>query len=222
MNSPSHLRPHWIPGRKSWMRLRGLSRRSTANVPASRRTFTRSGSTRRRSSWRKSTILTSSVRLRCCTCTTPHYSTRCFHVTVGQHLEAQSWWNFPCDYFFSPTEAFRTDFSFLQNSLHSGFRAFTTAKDGSKCLAMEYGGEQSLNDLIEKRKADGLPAFPAANIEKVALHVARGLQVRRSFDVLCVHDECVKSSLRSECSDQKWGIESVKSNKLTCSRCCSR
>ncbi|KAM8726779.1 lymphokine-activated killer T-cell-originated protein kinase homolog [Acanthopagrus schlegelii] len=57
-----------------------------------------------------------------------------------------------------------------------GFRAFTTAKDGSKCLAMEYGGEQSLNDLIEKRKEDGLKAFPAANIEKVALHVARGLQ----------------------------------------------
>ncbi|XP_062266742.1 lymphokine-activated killer T-cell-originated protein kinase homolog [Platichthys flesus] len=57
-----------------------------------------------------------------------------------------------------------------------GFRAFATAKDGSKCLAMEYGGEQSLNDLIEKRRADGLKAFPAANIEKVALHVARGLQ----------------------------------------------
>ena len=61
--------------------------------------------------------------------------------------------------------------------LFPGFRAFTTAKDGSKCLAMEYGGEQSLNDLIEKRKEDGLKAFPAANIEKVALHVARGLQV---------------------------------------------
>ncbi|XP_031584159.1 lymphokine-activated killer T-cell-originated protein kinase homolog [Oreochromis aureus] len=57
-----------------------------------------------------------------------------------------------------------------------GFRAFTTAKDGSKCLAMEYGGEQSLNDLIEKRREDGLKAFPAAIIEKVALHVARGLQ----------------------------------------------
>uniref|UniRef100_A0A3B4ZM51 PDZ binding kinase n=1 Tax=Stegastes partitus TaxID=144197 RepID=A0A3B4ZM51_9TELE len=57
-----------------------------------------------------------------------------------------------------------------------GFRAFATAKDGSKCLAMEYGGEQSLNDMIEKRKDEGLKAFPAANIEKVALHVARGLQ----------------------------------------------
>ncbi|XP_034554874.1 lymphokine-activated killer T-cell-originated protein kinase homolog [Notolabrus celidotus] len=57
-----------------------------------------------------------------------------------------------------------------------GFRAFTTAKDGSKCLAMEYGGEQSLNDLIETRKKDEGKAFPAAIIEKVALHVARGLQ----------------------------------------------
>ncbi|XP_071006620.1 lymphokine-activated killer T-cell-originated protein kinase homolog isoform X2 [Oncorhynchus clarkii lewisi] len=57
-----------------------------------------------------------------------------------------------------------------------GFRAFTTAKDGSKCLAMEYGGEQSLNDLIERRREEGLKAFPAATIDKVALHVARGLQ----------------------------------------------
>lgn len=57
-----------------------------------------------------------------------------------------------------------------------GFRALATANDGSKCLAMEYGGEQSLNDLIEKRKEDGLKAFPAANIERVALHVARGLK----------------------------------------------
>ncbi|CAL8314547.1 unnamed protein product [Lota lota] len=57
-----------------------------------------------------------------------------------------------------------------------GFRAFTTAKDGTKCLAMEYGGEQSLNNLIEKRKAKGLKAFPAATIEKVALHLARGLK----------------------------------------------
>lgn len=59
----------------------------------------------------------------------------------------------------------------------AGFRAFTTAKDGSKCLAMEYGGEQSLNDLIEMRREQGLQAFPVATIEKVALHVARGLQV---------------------------------------------
>ncbi len=45
---------------------------------------------------------------------------------------------------------------------------------------MEFGGEQSLNDLIEKRREDGLKAFPAANIEKVALHVARGLQVNHT------------------------------------------
>lgn len=57
-----------------------------------------------------------------------------------------------------------------------GFRAVATAKDGSKCLAMEYGGEQSLNDMIEKRREEGLKAFPATKIEKVALHVARGLQ----------------------------------------------
>ena len=59
----------------------------------------------------------------------------------------------------------------------TGFRAFTTANDGSKCLAMEYGGEKSLNDLIEWRREEGLKAYPAATIEKVALHVARGLQV---------------------------------------------
>ncbi|XP_057679072.1 lymphokine-activated killer T-cell-originated protein kinase homolog [Corythoichthys intestinalis] len=57
-----------------------------------------------------------------------------------------------------------------------GFRALATAKDGSKCLAMEFGGERSLYDLIETRQEDGLQAFPAADIEKVALHVARGLQ----------------------------------------------
>lgn len=61
-----------------------------------------------------------------------------------------------------------------------------TAADGSECLAMEYGGEQSLNDLIEKRKEQGLKAFPAANIEKVALHVARGLQVRPRLLSVCV------------------------------------
>ncbi|XP_026855218.1 lymphokine-activated killer T-cell-originated protein kinase homolog [Electrophorus electricus] len=68
----------------------------------------------------------------------------------------------------------------LQHPNIVGFRAFTTAKDGSKCLAMEYGGEQSLNDQIEKRRAEGLQAFPAVIIEKVALHVARGLQYLHS------------------------------------------
>lgn len=42
---------------------------------------------------------------------------------------------------------------------------------------MEYGGEQSLNDLIEQRREEGKRAFPASVIEKVALHVARGLKV---------------------------------------------
>ncbi|KAI4893886.1 hypothetical protein NFI96_024333, partial [Prochilodus magdalenae] len=64
----------------------------------------------------------------------------------------------------------------LQHPNIVGFRAFTTANDGSKCLAMEYGGEQSLNDLIERRREQGLQAFPVDTIEKVALHVARGLQ----------------------------------------------
>lgn len=50
---------------------------------------------------------------------------------------------------------------------------------------MEYGGEQSLNDLIEKRKEEGLKAFPAAKIEKVALHVARGLQVNHGL-LVCI------------------------------------
>ncbi|XP_041105696.1 lymphokine-activated killer T-cell-originated protein kinase homolog [Polyodon spathula] len=67
----------------------------------------------------------------------------------------------------------------LKNIQHPnivGFRAFATAKDGSKCLAMEFGGEQSLNDLIEKRREEGKKAFPAATIQEVALHVARGLK----------------------------------------------
>ncbi|XP_015199323.2 lymphokine-activated killer T-cell-originated protein kinase homolog [Lepisosteus oculatus] len=64
----------------------------------------------------------------------------------------------------------------LQHPNIVGFRAFTIAPDGSKCLAMEYGGEQSLNDLTEQRREEGKRAFPASVIEKVALHVARGLK----------------------------------------------
>lgn len=45
------------------------------------------------------------------------------------------------------------------------------------CLAMEYGGEKSLNDLIEERSAERLGPFPAAMIFKVALSMARGLKV---------------------------------------------
>lgn len=78
-----------------------------------------------------------------------------------------------------------------------GFRAIAVAKDGSKCLAMEYGGEQSLNDLIEKRKEDGLKAFPAAKIEKVALHVARGLQVNHTFSSTWCYFTCIISGFIS-------------------------
>lgn len=42
---------------------------------------------------------------------------------------------------------------------------------------MEYGGEKSLNDLIEERNKDSQGPFPAAIIVKVALNMARGLKV---------------------------------------------
>ncbi|KAL8184953.1 UNVERIFIED_CONTAM: hypothetical protein K2H54_033296 [Gekko kuhli] len=64
----------------------------------------------------------------------------------------------------------------LQHPNIVGYRAFTEAKDGSMCLAMEYGGEKSLNDLIEERRAQHQGPFPAATILKVALHMARGLK----------------------------------------------
>ncbi|RXM30082.1 Lymphokine-activated killer T-cell-originated protein kinase-like [Acipenser ruthenus] len=54
----------------------------------------------------------------------------------------------------------------IQYSNIVGFQAFTTAKGGSKCLAMEFGGEQSLNDLIEKRREEGKKAFPAVTIQE--------------------------------------------------------
>nr|XP_060610775.1 lymphokine-activated killer T-cell-originated protein kinase [Anolis sagrei ordinatus] len=69
--------------------------------------------------------------------------------------------------------------SILKNLQHPniiGYRAFTEAKDGTMCLAMEYGGEKSLNDLIEERKENGLGPFPPETILRVALHVARGLK----------------------------------------------
>ncbi|MEJ1280432.1 PDZ binding kinase [Cricetulus griseus] len=64
----------------------------------------------------------------------------------------------------------------LSEKRKSGYRAFTEASDGSLCLAMEYGGEKSLNDLIEERNKDSGSPFPAAVILKVALHMARGLK----------------------------------------------
>ncbi|NXH66948.1 TOPK kinase, partial [Hydrobates tethys] len=64
----------------------------------------------------------------------------------------------------------------LQHPNIVGYRAFTEANDGSMCLAMEYGGEKSLSDLIEERNAKRLGPFPAATIFKVALSMARGLK----------------------------------------------
>ncbi|KFO38081.1 Lymphokine-activated killer T-cell-originated protein kinase [Fukomys damarensis] len=64
----------------------------------------------------------------------------------------------------------------LSEKRKSGYRAFTEASDGSMCLAMEYGGEKSLNDLIEERYKNSQGPFPAAIILKVALNMARGLK----------------------------------------------
>ncbi|XP_014743656.1 PREDICTED: lymphokine-activated killer T-cell-originated protein kinase [Sturnus vulgaris] len=64
----------------------------------------------------------------------------------------------------------------LQHPNIVGYRALTEAPDGSLCLAMEFGGEKSLNDLIEERREQGLGAFPAPTILHVALSMARGLQ----------------------------------------------
>ncbi|NXE16743.1 TOPK kinase, partial [Lophotis ruficrista] len=61
-------------------------------------------------------------------------------------------------------------------SLAEGYRALAEAKDGSMCLAMEFGGEKSLCYLIEERREKQLGPFPAATIFKVALSVARGLK----------------------------------------------
>ncbi|XP_073418065.1 lymphokine-activated killer T-cell-originated protein kinase [Dendrobates tinctorius] len=64
----------------------------------------------------------------------------------------------------------------LQHPNIVGYRGLTKAKDGSLCLAMEYGGEKSLNDLIEERSEKKLGPFPAHTILKVALSMARGLK----------------------------------------------
>ncbi|KAM5264296.1 lymphokine-activated killer T-cell-originated protein kinase [Ctenodactylus gundi] len=73
-----------------------------------------------------------------------------------------------------------TDEAKILKNLHHpnivGYRAFTEASDGSMCLAMEYGGEKSLNDLIEERYKDSQDPFPATVILKVALNMARGLK----------------------------------------------
>jgi PDZ-binding kinase len=55
-----------------------------------------------------------------------------------------------------------------------GFRAFVKAVDGRDCLAMEEC-DTSVGDLIESRSDDGLGPFPAENIRRVALDVAKAL-----------------------------------------------
>uniref|UniRef100_A0A8B9MSM3 Protein kinase domain-containing protein n=1 Tax=Accipiter nisus TaxID=211598 RepID=A0A8B9MSM3_9AVES len=90
-------------------------------------------------------------------------------------------------------QARRNCFGSLTNrSLLEGYRAFTEANDGSMCLAMEYGGEKSLNDLIEERSAERLGPFPAATIFKVALSMARGLKYLHN-DKKLLHGD-IKSS----------------------------
>ncbi|CAI9613840.1 unnamed protein product [Staurois parvus] len=76
-------------------------------------------------------------------------------------------------------ERLNVEAKILKDLLHPnivGYRAFTKSKDGSLCLAMEFGGDKSLRDLIEARNDEELGPFPAAVILKVALHMARGLK----------------------------------------------
>ncbi|KAM3929988.1 lymphokine-activated killer T-cell-originated protein kinase [Leptodactylus fuscus] len=80
----------------------------------------------------------------------------------------------------------------LQHPNIVGYRGLTKATDGSLCLAMEYGGEKSLNDLIEDRNEKELGPFPAATILKVALHMARGLKYLHN-DKKILHGD-IKSS----------------------------
>ncbi|NXX97068.1 TOPK kinase, partial [Centropus bengalensis] len=80
----------------------------------------------------------------------------------------------------------------LQHPNIVGYRAFTEASDGRMCLAMEYGGEKSLDCLIEERRAEQLGPFPAATIFKVALSMARGLKYLHN-DKKLLHGD-IKSS----------------------------
>nr|XP_032657606.1 lymphokine-activated killer T-cell-originated protein kinase isoform X1 [Chelonoidis abingdonii] len=80
----------------------------------------------------------------------------------------------------------------LQHPNIVGYRAFTQASDGSMCLAMEYGGEKSLNDLIEERNTKHQGPFPAATILNVALNMARGLKYLHN-DKKLLHGD-IKSS----------------------------
>ncbi|XP_063771093.1 lymphokine-activated killer T-cell-originated protein kinase isoform X2 [Pseudophryne corroboree] len=80
----------------------------------------------------------------------------------------------------------------LQHPNIVGYRAFTTSNDGSPCLAMEYGGEKSLNDLIEERNEKRLGPFPASLIFQVALNMAKGLKYLHN-DKKILHGD-IKSS----------------------------
>ncbi|XP_063865654.1 lymphokine-activated killer T-cell-originated protein kinase-like [Scylla paramamosain] len=56
-----------------------------------------------------------------------------------------------------------------------GFRSYTVQIDGAPCLAME-SGDQSLENLIEKREEADLGPFLSTQILKVARDIACGLQ----------------------------------------------
>ncbi|NWV04186.1 TOPK kinase, partial [Ptilonorhynchus violaceus] len=76
-------------------------------------------------------------------------------------------------------EQLRDEARTLRNLQHPnivGFRALAEAPDGTLCLAMEFGGEKSLNELIEERREQGSGPFPAPTIFQVALSMARGLK----------------------------------------------
>ncbi|PIK52247.1 putative lymphokine-activated killer T-cell-originated protein kinase-like [Apostichopus japonicus] len=55
-----------------------------------------------------------------------------------------------------------------------GYRGFSRSADGTLCLSME-NGEKSLMDLIEMRSENGEDPFPARDVLKVALAVAKAL-----------------------------------------------
>ncbi|XP_069830079.1 lymphokine-activated killer T-cell-originated protein kinase [Dendropsophus ebraccatus] len=80
----------------------------------------------------------------------------------------------------------------LQHPNIIGYRGIAKTTDGSLCLAMEYGGEKSLNDLIEERSEKSLGPFPADIILKVALNMAQGLKYLHN-DKKILHGD-IKSS----------------------------
>lgn len=123
--------PYWIPGRKSWMRLLGLSRRSTANVRANRKAFTRSASTRRRSSWRESTTRTSSVR-KPPTCTPPHYSIQCIHIVGGEGKKHISIYQNSLHQVFGPSPLPRTGPSVWPWSTEESSPSMTSLRRGKR------------------------------------------------------------------------------------------